>query len=233
MKEIIELYKESYPFSFFYSRALNKFKMNKVIENFPIDLDSYELGLSKSQYEESEICAHFGDIRIDLPIWFGNPKAKKRIALVGLEPRHTNNKFNLEKKESFKVNIYGTPFGIEAWNEKDKYYTSFKSVILDPDTFCYFTDVVKEYEVEESKKDGDTKARYSFLPKARNEQNMAFLSKELTLLNPTHLVGLGNKSFEFLSKNFGTVYNVIKVRHPSYGGQELARQQLSNLLTII
>lgn len=222
MKEIIELYKERYPFQDFYPKAYSLIKNNKFISNALFETDNFKL---KNELIDTKT----GDIRVDLPIWIGNLNAKNKILFLGLEPRDTDKKYNIEKNQKF---VFGSPFGIEFWNEKNKYYKTFKNTIENSNNFCYFTDVVKSYEVKETKGEADKIARKYFWEKAAENNNIKFLSKEISILNPTYIIGLGNDSFNFLNKHFGEKYNVVKVIHPAAHPQkginafEIASQQL-------
>jgi hypothetical protein len=66
-----------------------------------------------------EINTEAGDIRVDLPIWIGNYDLSIfKIVFMGLEPRDSNNKYNIEKVENF---VFGSPFGVELWTETNNF----------------------------------------------------------------------------------------------------------------
>lgn len=226
MKEIIELYKERYPFQDFYPKAYSLIKNNKFISNVLFETDNFE-------FKNEQIDTTNGDIRVDLPIQIGNLNAKNRILFLGLEPRDTDKKYNIEKNQKF---VFGTPFGIEFWNDKNKYYKTFKKTIENGDNFCYFTDVVKSYEVKKTKGEADKYARKNFWKKAAENDNIDFLNKEISILNPTLIIGLGNDSFNFLNNHFGKKFNVKKVIHPAAHPQngknafEIASQKLCEII---
>jgi hypothetical protein len=198
--EIELLYKSRYDFELFYKKVntlLNKnknslSKTNKININYP------------------NICCSVGDIRVDLPISIGDKNSKYRIVILGLEPRDSNSKFNIEKHGKY---VFGTPFGIEHWDEKSKYFKCFKGLLEREDCFLYFTDVVKEYEVGEFKEAADRNARKTFKEKASKDENIKFLRLEMDLIKPTHILALGYDTYKFLSHHFGS--KVVKVIHPN------------------
>jgi len=203
--QIKNLYSEKYSFELFYELAQTLLEENQFIPKA-------SLSNGGKAVIEGSIIARPGDIRVDLPIWFGDVSSKNRIIFLGLEPRDTEAKYNIEKKDNF---IFATPFGIEFWNEKNKYFKSFKSVLKPNDLFVYFTDVVKHYEVKSTKNKSDINARALFWEKAVLEENLEFLNQELNLINPTHVIALGGDSFKFLNHHFGEKWNVVKVIHPA------------------
>ena len=172
-----------------------------------------------------------GNIRVDLPIWFGDfPTAKVKIVFLGLEPRHTHDKYNIEKVGNY---VYGTPFGVEHWKSENTYYKSFSVAINDQNVFCYFSDVVKEYVVKstDNKKSNDKFNRDWFCERANDNTRKAFLRHELKIISPDIIIALGNDSYCFLKAFLGDKYNIQKVRHPAHGGSEEAKDQLSKLET--
>lgn len=219
-KKILELYKEKYLFDDFYPFIENLISQNKLI------------GIGEKQKTtKSKFESKVSDIRVDLPICFGSEKATYRFAILGLEPRDSNSKYNIERSGKY---VFGSPFGIEHWTEKNKYYKSFEELLKRDDCYLYFTDVVKEYEVKENKGDSDKNARKTFWQKAADIQNISFLRKELEIINPTHIIALGNDTFKFLNQYFGD--KVIKVIHPNArqnkqtkeNAWDIAKKQISN-----
>jgi hypothetical protein len=200
-EQIEQLYRSRYDFKQFYPITSILISQNEVL--LPINNEKIELS-------KEEIQCKYGDKRVDLPISFGSINAKFRLAVLGLEPRDSNPKYNIERCDNF---VYGTPFGIEGWTFKNKYYKSFKEVLKRNDCYIYFTDVVKEYEVKKTKEEADKNARKTFWCKAAENENMVFLKAEFKLINPTHIVALGSQTYDFLHKHFGD--KVIKVTHPN------------------
>lgn len=208
----------------------------KKHENEFIQVSSFLNGITtKETIKNAKIECEDMDVRIDLPVWFGNLNtAKKRIIVFGLEPRDTNSSFNIEKVGK---NVFATPFGIDRWNFKssikykpqNKYYRVFKDFISNDDNFILFSDIVKEYQVISKKNENgknDKTARELFFTKAAN--SLAYLTEEIRLVNPTHIITLGNDSFEFLSKYFNEI--TIRLRHPSNGGEKIAIEQLNKII---
>ena len=207
--EILKLYKENYPFESYYQNALNKIISNTLFKDVSV-LNSVSI-VAKSILEIND--TKVGDIRVDLPIWFGKYETSKyKIIILGLEPRDSKSKYNIEKVDKF---VFGTPFGIEYWNEKTKYYQAISSLINNKSVFIYFSDVVKGYEVKENKKASDINARNKFYNKATDAENVSFLKKEFSIIKPTHIIAFGNDSYTFLENTFGEKYTVVKVIHPS------------------
>lgn len=197
--KIKELYLARYDYQDFYEIVSSLINENKLFG------DGTKQKMNNRKFE----CKN-GDIRVDLPICFGSEKATYRMVILGLEPRDSNSKFNINHSGKF---VFGTPFGIEYWSEKNKYYRSFKSLLKRNDCFIYFTDVVKEYEVQNSKGDSDKNARKTFWEKASKKENVDFLIKEIEFIKPTHIIALGNDTYSFLVKYFGD--KVVKVKHPN------------------
>lgn len=198
--EIELLYKSRYDFELFYNKVHALFNKNQI-------------SLSKTDKinnNYTNVLCSLGDIRVDLPISIGDKNSKYRIVILGLEPRDSNSKFNIEKHGK---HVFGTPFGIEHWDEKNKYFKCFKGLLNREDCFLYFTDVVKEYEVRESKDAADKYARKTFKEKASKDENITFLRLEMDLIKPTHILALGHDTFKFLSHHFGS--KVVKVIHPN------------------
>lgn len=166
-----------------------------------------------------------GDIRIDLPVWFGDVNAVNRVVVIGMEPRDSDKEgyLNIERIDR---HVFATPFALER--PKGPYHSAFRELTNNEDVFVYFTDVVKDYAVSGDKEQDDHNARQNFVQKAQEEKT--FLLKELDIITPTQVVALGNQSFDFLREYLSDKYNVRKVRHPARGGAIMARQQLSDLL---
>ena len=203
--QIKRLYRKNYPFEEYYELVQSILEKNAFIPKT-------RLSDGKRAIRNGGISAVSGDIRVDLPIWIGDVSNNSRMIFLGLEPRDTADKYNIEKKGNF---IFGTPFGIEFWNDKNKYYKSLKSVLKQNDLFIYFTDVVKHYEVKATKNESDQNARANFWAKAALKENIDFLDQEFSLINPTHVIALGGDSFKFLNHHFGEKWNIIKVIHPA------------------
>jgi hypothetical protein len=210
MNDILNLYKSKYKFDSFYDLVSTKILNNRFVS------ENYHFTGKTSLLVPITYKAKPSDVRIDLPIWFGEPeKVKLKIMVLGREPRDSHDKYNIEVNEDNRY-VFGSPFGIEYWNEKNKYYRSFKSLIRNKEFLTYFTDVVKSYEVKNSKPESDFSAKVNFWSHADSDlNNLKFLKQEVDLLRPDIIIGLGNDSFNFLNKHFAQNYSVKKVIHPN------------------
>ena len=222
---LLALYKTEYPFDKFYDNLLFNIaaKPNEHIKSSSF-LNGYlspEPILQSTSYEKTEL----GDLRVDLPVWFGDSNATNRIVVIGMEPRDTDKSggLNIEKKGKF---VFATPFALEI--PKGPYHSSFQELINPKDAFVFFTDVVKFFEVSGDKLNDDKNARKTFLKKAHEHKEV--LLKELDIIQPTKIVALGNDSFNVLKKILLNTDRLIKVRHPSQGGAKIAQKQLAELL---
>lgn len=225
MEEIKSFYHNKYNFSNFYTITSKLIQNNKLLTG--------RCETSELTFKLPKIDCINGDIRVDLPISIGSEESSYRIAILGLEPRDSNSKFNIERTNKF---VFGTPFGIENWAETNKYYKCFEDLLKRDDCYLYFTDVVKEYEVKETKGVADNHARKSFWSKAANLENIYFLKTEFEIIKPTHILALGNDTFTFLNQHFGN--KVTKVVHPNarqnpitkQNAWDLAKSQIQNSL---
>jgi hypothetical protein len=210
MKEIVELYKSKYKFDKFYTLISLKIFNNKILGNCYLSETKNIDDVFFKYHTKSN------DVRIDLPIWFGDPtQYKLKIMVLGREPRDSHSKYNVDINLDNNY-VFGSPFGIEFWTEKNKYYRSFKNIINNKEILTYFTDVVKKYEVKKSKLESDLIAKANFWKNAENNlENLELLKKEISIIDPDILVGLGNDSFNFLQKTFGEKYRVVKIVHPN------------------
>jgi hypothetical protein len=225
VQEIISLYRDSYNFIEFYDRLLFNIKTWPEYHIGNTDfLKGFQPSLPILPFE-SRIKVIPGDIRVDLPIWFGAGNSSKRFMVIGMEPRNTDEEgyLNIERVDRL---VYGTPFALER--PGGKYHSALDGLIESSDCFVYLTDVVKEYEVGDSKADSDKIARLTFREKALSTRS--FLLKELSIIKPTHIVALGDESHKLLSEILGQGYAVRKIRHPSQGGSRKAREQLATML---
>lgn len=209
-KKIENLYKTRYLFKQFYPKLIKLINQNEFL---------FSNGLKITESVKEEITCTYGDKKIDLPISFGNINAKYKLAILGLEPRDSNSKFNIERQGNF---VFGSPFGIEHWSPKDKYYKSFKEILKRNDCFIYFTDVVKEYEVKNTKSEADRNARKTFWNKAASTGNITFLRAEFQIIKPTHIIALGSETYKFLNVHFGE--KVFKVTHPNARQNKLTKE---------
>ena len=84
MNQILNLYRSKYPFHSFYELASAKIMKNNALlgENYPYLVDN--LSLLGPDFKTNP-----GDIRVDLPIWFGDSsKVKIKVMIFVREPRN-------------------------------------------------------------------------------------------------------------------------------------------------
>jgi hypothetical protein len=235
MDQLVAFYKKL-GFTNFYNLINANIEHNK---NEFIQSDRFLFGLNNSIVSPSNILeCNTGDIRFDIPVWFGDiNKAKSRIVVFGLEPRDTDSTFNIEKIEN---RVYATPFGVDRWIEsssvqrkpQNRYYRVFNELVNDHSNFVLFSDVVKDYYIDskhnENRKN-DIIARDLFFEKAYAE--LDFLKEEIELIKPTHIITLGLDSYNFIKANFSEM-QIFKLRHPANGGENLAKKQIKELFGV-
>ncbi|MFY7788518.1 MAG: uracil-DNA glycosylase family protein [Thermoflexibacteraceae bacterium] len=225
IEAILTHFKIRFPFDKFYDNLLYNIS---TYPDYHITNKTFLKGYyskNKTTHDSDKIKTNSGDVRVDLPVWFGNVNATCKLVVIGMEPRDTDKEghLNIERVDNY---VFATPFALER--PKGPYHSAFRDLTNHEDVFSYFTDVVKTYGVSGDKVQDDLHARQNFAQLAQEEK--PFLLKELEIIKPTKIVALGNESFTFLKNFLGDKYNIQKVRHPSQGGATLARQQLSDLL---
>lgn len=128
MRELYEFYENTLGSVGFYYELAYKIDANPGLYNEHLLLD-YTNG--KANQDNSDIVVVRGDIRFDMPIAIGNSSAKERILILGLEPRHTDDFFNLMRVGN---RVFATPFGIDRWYSKSRkgnyYGTAFAEFLL-------------------------------------------------------------------------------------------------------
>jgi hypothetical protein len=233
MKKIENFYRNKLGFNEFYNIVLS----NSLLDNKEfIQCDNLLKGLDRQESKLSpNLISNQADIRIDVPIWFGDLlNAQKRIIIFGLEPRDTNSAFNIEKIGS---KIFASPFGIDRWNDftsvkrkpQNRYYRVFKELIANSKNFVLFSDIVKDYPIiseNNQNRENDINARALFFSKA--EKELKHLTEEIKNINPTHIITLGSDSYTFLSKYYPKI--TYRLRHPANGGETKAKQMLKEIL---
>lgn len=233
MKKIENFYRNKLGFNEFYNIVLS----NSLLDNKEfIQCDNLLKGLDRQESKLSpNLISNPADIRIDVPIWFGDLlNAQKRIIIFGLEPRDTNSAFNIEKIGS---KIFASPFGIDRWNDsssvkrkpQNRYYRVFKDLIANSKNFVLFSDIVKDYPIiseNNQNRQNDINARALFFSKA--EKELKHLTEEIKNINPTHIITLGSDSYTFLSKYYPKI--TYRLRHPANGGETKAKQMLKEIL---
>jgi hypothetical protein len=230
LQQILSLYQTRYNFDLFYDNLFYNIKTwpEEHVHNTRF-LYGYPLKEKNVVFEAQRPTVE-GNIRVDLPIWYGDILSRKKFVFVGLEPRDTNmdGYLNIEHKDNY---VFATPFALERpWSP---YQKAFSYLINQHDSFFYFTDAVKEYHVADKvhKKVNDIAARKNF--KLYAESSMAFLEQELTLISPTKVFALGTQTHLFLQRHFKNKFDIIAVRHPARGGLNKCRQQIDDILANI
>lgn len=181
-------------------------------------------------YSESEVVLS-GDLRIDMPILCGNLKSKLKILFLGLEPRHTDNMYNIMKIGN---KVFATPFGIDKWYSKSKQsvYASAFEKFLSNDGLFLFSDFVKEYKVNDpkQKKLNDNNARANF-EKNFSYKYKAILEKEIEIFEPTMIIGLGKTDInKKVDKQWLQEFNVNIISHPTNGNFNRMQSELTEIL---
>lgn len=143
-QEILNLYKSKFNYNKFYDNLfynIQEWKSEHV--QHPRFLYGYPFKKSKVVFEKQKP-TESGNIRVDLPVWYGDINSEKRIVFLGLEPRDTDKTgyLNIEHRKNY---VFATPFALErSWS---RYQKAFSHLLDNWDTFFYFTDAVKEYFV--------------------------------------------------------------------------------------
>ena len=227
IRALLTHYKKRFLFEKFYDNLLYNIA---TYPDYHIKNKNFLKGyLSQTKVTEytGKILTERGDIRVDLPVWFGDADAINRILIIGLEPRDTDRSglLNIERVNHY---VFATPFALER--PRGPYHNAFSDLTNREDSFVYFTDVVKTFHVSSllDKQGDDRLARQNFLQKAQEE--LPFLLKELEIIKPTKIVALGDKSFAFLKGFLGAKFDLQKIRHPSQGGAKIAKQQLIDIV---
>ena len=226
INNFLELYQNRYGTKQFYENLLDNIRAK------PDNYTTYKSFLSgyeekvKLESSKEKIQTKDGDIRVDLPVWFGNPNAQMKIMLLGQEPRDTDKEgdLNIERVDKY---VFATPFALER-ERPIRYHAAFSPLFKkEIDAFIYFTDVVKEYEVTGNKENDDNLAKKLFLKKAK--ENSPFLEEEIRIIDPTMIIAIGSKSHYFLVRHLKK--SAKKISHPAHrGGIGKANDQLNELL---
>ena len=242
MKKLVKLYRKELhiPAKYFeFLRGKKDCCTNEITQDqsflYGVEaMSNRKIAKFQKQLERPPIC-RVGDIRIDVPVWFGDfREAKIRICVVGLEPRHTDDLFNNLKKGK---TVFASPFGADRWNDDfrvrgkpHKKYRRALAPVLNGNYFLLLTDVVKEFQVKsEQKKQNDTRAKRRFPQLARTWG--ACLKAEIAIVKPNLIVAFGKRAEKALAKQLAFAkINVVFVRHPSYGGEKSALEEIEAAL---
>lgn len=172
-----------------------------------------------------------GDVRIDMPVLSGNASSKTRVLILGLEPRHTDDFYNIMK---IKNRVYATPFGIDRWfsGARQSVYASAFREFLNEERLFLFSDFVKEYKVEDSSTKGlnDKIARdnFKFLFESKYK---TILEQEIELFEPNLIIALGKSDVtRKISKSWLNQFKVQVVSHPTNGNFNRMRTSMREYL---
>jgi hypothetical protein len=172
-----------------------------------------------------------GDVRIDMPILCGNIKSKFKVLFLGLEPRHTDDIYNIMKIDN---NVFATPFGIDKWYSKSKQsvYASAFEKFLKLDALFLFSDFVKEYKVVDASKkaSNDQQARSNFKT-LLNDKYKSILEEEIKIFEPSLIIGLGKGDISRkVPKTWLNEHNVKVISHPTNGNFNRMQSELAEIL---
>jgi hypothetical protein len=222
MKVLLKYYEDELKASNFYSLLNQKLQLSPSEYNSRLNLIEEQIAVKNPENalisDKEALEVKNGDLRIDMPILLGNTNAKQRILVLGLEPRHTNNFYNIMKNGK---KVFATPFGIDRWFSKSKQsvYGSAFDKFLTPDRLFLFSDFVKEYKVIDStvKSKNDQEARQNFkMLFDRNYKSM--LEEEIEIFKPTLVIGLGKTDIsKKIPKIWLDKFNVNVISHPTNG----------------
>jgi len=228
--EILDLYKQKFHYDKFYD---NLFYNIKTWKDDHIQHSQFLYG-----YPFSKKCIIFeeqrptesGNIRVDLPVWYGDIDSKNRVVFLGLEPRDTDKMgyLNIEHLNNY---VFATPFALERPEKHNRYQKAFFHLLDKSNFFFYFTDIVKEYRVvdKDNKRINDLVARRDFKEKAG--ESIDFLTTELSLINPTKVITLGRETFHVINKtSLKNKFDIAGVVHPARNRHFRAKNEIDDIL---
>jgi hypothetical protein len=229
MEKLTQFYEDKLGGKDFYGILERKSREKSSLFNQSIVFPKVNSSSSITYSESEEVRS--GDLRIDMPIVCGNPKSKLKILFLGLEPRHTDNMYNIMKVGN---KVFATPFGIDRWysNSKQSVYASAFKKFVTSDGLFLFSDFVKEYKVidPKQKKLNDENARANF-EKKFSETYKAILEKEIEIFEPTLIIGLGKTDInKKVDKQWLKQFNVNIISHPTNGNFNRMQSELTEIL---
>jgi hypothetical protein len=229
MNYLFEFYEEELGGKDFYNVLNKKSKDSPELFNPNILYPEYSLNVSPTHLDLPIVKS--GDVRIDMPIVCGDINSKNKVLILGLEPRHTDDMYNIMRIDD---KVFATPFGIDKWYSKSKQsiYASAFEKFLNLDYQFVFSDFVKEYEVPDpSKKNiNDLTARHGFEKKFENKYK-AILEKEIDLIQPTLVIGLGKTDInKKVDKSWLQRFNINVISHPTNGNYNKMQEEMSILI---
>ena len=231
MHNLFNFYEHQLAIEGFYSR------LNGLINSKP---NQFNQGLLLPSLENfyitnsNDCIVNAGDIRIDMPMLMGNINPEKRILILGLEPRHTHDFYNVLKKGEM---VYATPFGIDRWyaNVKQNVYASAFKKYLAPEKLFLFSDFVKEYYVIDpsNKIKNSTQARFKF-EELFESKYQHLLEQEIKLFNPNIIVGLGKTDIsKKVPSSFLKNYDIQVISHPINGNFPRMQKSMDGILGLV
>jgi hypothetical protein len=231
MQNLLNLYENELGAVGFYNVLANEIQNSPNLYNkkgiFLGDL----LAQKKVLSDQIKPIVNKGDTRIDMPILSGDVNSKERILILGLEPRHTNDFYNIMKVSN---KVFATPFGIDRWysDSKQSIYASAFEKFSKNDRIFLFSDFVKEYVVTDpnQKSINDQNARQNF-EKLFNEKYKSLLEEEIEIFKPKIIIGLGKTDIsKKVPKSWIEKYNVNIIAHPTNGNYAKMQKAMTELL---
>lgn len=229
MNKLLSFYENELGAKDFYNILKEKSKESPNLFNQNIVYQNSDSSTTKLNYDLPKV--NNGDIRIDMPVLCGNINSKRKVLFLGLEPRHTDDLYNIIKIDS---KVFATPFGIDKWYSKSKQslYASAFEKFLKLDALFLFSDFVKEYKVVDTlkKTSNDQQARSNF-QSLFEKRYSKILEKEIKLFEPTLIVGLGKGDIaRKVDKRWLKKYNIEIVSHPTNGNFNRMQSELAEIL---
>lgn len=230
MKQLYEFYENTLGAIGFYKHLAQRLQDYPNLYNKQLSLES----LPSNDYTVNDlnIIVEKGDSRFDMPLAIGNSSAKERILILGLEPRHTDDFFNITR---VGTKVFASPFGIDRWyatSGKKNYYGTAFADFFSPNRIFLFSDFVKEYKVYDPN-DKEQNSEY-----ARNDFKNLFdhsyksiLEKEISIFKPTLIVGLGKVDIlKKVDKSFLEEHSINVISHPVNGNMNRMKLAMHKLL---
>ena len=173
-------------------------------------------------------------LRLDMPVMMGSQESSERVLILGLEPRHTNDFYNILKRGNL---VYGTPFGIDRWysSAKQNIYPKAFHPYLSADRLFLFSDFVKEYLVIDPK----SKVENSELARSRFESLFKskyrdILEREIAIFRQDIIIGLGKIDIgKKIPIDFIRDYRIKVVSHPIQGNYPKMKKSLNEIFGLI
>ncbi|GEM_PF-3050089 len=141
---------------------------------------------------------------IDLPVWFGDIKSKKKVFIIGIDPLRNERTFNGFKADKNVDVVIGTPYAVHQKNARTKntkHYWGLIDKLSAEGNFVYLTDIYKTFFYTDSTK---KERSYNYFNRvAKTAEHIQLLKKELDLIKPDLILLFGAETFRQL---FATKY---------------------------